>query len=58
VAQSIYVGKEEECPPLHIPHAEPSAIYMFEFLQLLIDYNDFSLDFGSMVDKMKLGGAL
>jgi hypothetical protein len=109
MAQSIHVGREEECPPLDIPHTEPShqsteslvhelrncqadisgntsvqirkkafdsvydkrisqqalspcfdtnATYTFEFLQHLIDYNDFSLDFGSIVGKMKLGGAL
>lgn len=110
MAQSIHVGKEKECPPLDVPHTEPShqsteslvhelrnchadisgntsvqirkktfdsvcdarvsqlqahspcfdtnATYTFEFLQHLIDYNDFSLDFGSIVGKMKLGGAL
>ncbi|KAL7486831.1 hypothetical protein ACHAW6_012433 [Cyclotella cf. meneghiniana] len=40
------------------PCFDPNAVYTFEFLQHLIDYNDFSLDFGSIVGKMKLGGAL
>lgn len=40
------------------PCFDTDATYTFEFLQHLIDYNDFSLDFGSIVGKMKLGGAL
>eukprot|EP00956_Cyclotella_meneghiniana_P012366 scaffold17595_cov75-Cyclotella_meneghiniana.AAC.4 len=40
------------------PCFDTNATYTFEFLQHLIDYNDFSLDFGSIVGKMKLGGAL
>ena len=40
------------------PQFDTDATYTFEFLQHLIDYNDFSLDFGSIVGKMKLGGAL
>ena len=110
MAQSIHVGRKEECPALDEPHAEPNhqsteslvhelkdrqtnnsgnssvqirkktfdsvydsrithpqsaspcfdtgATYTFEFLQHLIEYNDFSLDFGTIVGKMKLGGAL
>jgi hypothetical protein len=45
-------------PQSSSPCFDPSAVYTFEFLQHLIDYNDFSLDFGSIVGKMKLGGAL
>ncbi|EJK77976.1 hypothetical protein THAOC_00152 [Thalassiosira oceanica] len=32
--------------------------YTFEFLQHLVDYNDLSLDLGSLAGKMKIGGAL
>eukprot|EP00804_Cyclotella_cryptica_P001352 CCRYP_014126-RB/>CCRYP_014126-RB protein AED:0.43 eAED:0.54 QI:0/0/0/1/1/1/2/0/699 len=45
-------------PQSSSPCFDPNAVYTFEFLQHLIDYNDFSLDFGSIVGKMKLGGAL
>lgn len=40
------------------PCFNTEATYTFEFLQHLIDYTDFSLDFGTIVGKMKLGGAL
>ena len=32
--------------------------YTFEFLQHMVDYNDLSLDLGSLAGKMKIGGAL
>lgn len=61
---SIYDTRISQCnahPKAHSsqsPCFDPNATYTFEFLQHLIDYNDFSLDFGSLVGKMKLGGAL
>ena len=44
-------------PHLASPCFDTDSTYTFEFLQHLIDYNNFSLDFGSILGKMKLGGA-
>jgi hypothetical protein len=54
---SVYDSRMSQ-PQLESPCFDTSATYTFEFLQHLIDYNDFSLDFGTIVGKMKLGGAL
>ena len=54
---SIYDARLSH-PDQPTPHFDTNATYTFEFLQHLIDYNDFSLDFGTIVGKMKLGGAL
>lgn len=40
------------------PCFDSDAIYTFEFLQHLVDYNDLSLDLGKVLGKVRLGGAL
>ena len=53
-AESLGMKARPDSPPCFNLNNE----YTFEFLQHLVDYNDLSLDLGSLAGKMKLGGAV
>lgn len=56
--EAVYDDHIDPSTSVDSPCFDPNKEYTFEFLQHLIDYNDLSLDFGSLIGKIRLGGAL
>jgi hypothetical protein len=56
--EAVYDDHIDPSTSVDSPCFDPNKEYTFEFLQHLIDYNDLSLNFGSLIGKIRLGGAL